>query len=358
MTLAGQRCTHDPEGLNAGVWPLPADQYITPIDSFFTRSHAAIPEIDPHTWRLEVSGLIDRPRSFSLEELTSTFRERDITATLVCAGLRRSEFLSLGPMPGEFPWGPEPISTGKWTGVPLQEVLEAVGAAEGARHVEFIGLDSVDRHGERFGFGGSIDMNKALSEEVLLATKLNGQPLPPAHGFPVRAVVPGWIGARSVKWLGRIVLRDDPSPNYFQSRAYRVQREINPTDPRDVSAGNAISSVPLNAVILEPISGQVVPAGRIPIRGWAMGRGGRALGVVEVSADGGHEWSQARIAAGGETWAWSLWEATIELSGGRHTIVVRATDVSGESQPPTVSSTWNVKGYNNNAWHRVTILAE
>ena len=89
---------------------------------------------------------------------------------------------------------------------------------------------------------------------MLLATKLNGRPLPPVHGFPVRAVVPGWIGARSVKWLGRIVLRTDPSPNYFQSRAYRVQREINPNDPRDVSAGSAISAVPLNAVILDPIS--------------------------------------------------------------------------------------------------------
>ncbi len=153
MTMAGQRCAHDPEGLNAGVWPVPADQYITPIDSFFTRSHAAIPEIDPHTWRLEVGGLVDRPRSFSLDELTSTFHERDVTATLVCAGLRRSEFLSLGPMPGEFPWGPEPISTGKWTGVPLKEVLQAVGTAEGAHHVEFIGLDTVERHGERFGFG-------------------------------------------------------------------------------------------------------------------------------------------------------------------------------------------------------------
>jgi len=109
MTMAGQRCAHDPDGLNTGAWPVPADQLITPTDSFFTRSHAPIPVVDASTWRLEVGGLVERPRSFSLEDLTRDFGERSVAATLVCAGLRRSEFLSLGPMPGEFPWGPEPV---------------------------------------------------------------------------------------------------------------------------------------------------------------------------------------------------------------------------------------------------------
>ncbi len=233
MKTAGPRLIHDADGLNTGVWPARCDHPVTPVDLFFTRSHAAVPRIDPRTWRLEVGGLVNRTTSFSLEELIRAFPRRHVTATLVCAGLRRNEFLRLGALPGELPWGPEPASTGGWTGLALGDLLQAVGVAERARYVEFLGLDQVERHGHEFGFGGSIDLTKALSAEVILATELNGAPLPPVHGFPLRAVVPGWIGARSVKWLGRITLLEEPSSNYFQSSAYRMQREINPLDPRD-----------------------------------------------------------------------------------------------------------------------------
>jgi sulfite oxidase len=357
MTPTSHRLVHDPEGLNTAVWPVGTDHLVTPVDRFFTRSHALTPEIDPATWRLEVGGLVDHPRSFSLEEL-GAFPRREVTATLVCAGLRRDEFLTLGPLPGELPWGPEAVSTGRWTGVGLRDVLASVGPADGACHVEFIGLDRVERLGQRFGFGGSIDLAKALSAEVVLASELNGAALPPAHGFPLRAVVPGWIGARSVKWLGRIRLSAEPSPNYFQSRAYRFQREIDPRDPRDITAGVALSAVPLNAVILQPTADQVVPTGPLTVRGWAMGSEGRRVSTVELSPNGGHDWVPARISVGGEVWTWSFWEGTLELAPGRHTLAVRATDCAGETQPSTLRATWNVKGYNNNAWHRVAVRAE
>src|SRR6476661_6637851 len=201
-----RRLVHDSEGLNTASWPLPPDQRITPIDHFFTRSHAAVPQIDGRTWRLEVGGLVKKPTSFSLDQLRRMFPQRRTTATLVCAGLRRNEFLSAGPLPGELPWGPEPASTGQWSGVLLRDLLDTVGVNDTSRHVEFVGLDRVERHGERFGFGGSIDLTKALDDDVLLATELNGMPLPAVHGFPLRVVVPGWIGARSVKWLGSITL--------------------------------------------------------------------------------------------------------------------------------------------------------
>lgn len=353
----GRRLIHDAEGLNTGVWPVRADRLVTPTDQFFTRSHAPIPRIDPAAWRLEVDGLVARPRSFTLGDLAGLAR-RSVTATLVCAGLRRDEFLSLGPLPGETSWGPEPISTGEWTGIPLRELLETVGVAAGAGYVEFVGLDQVERHGHRFGFGGSIDLAKALSDEVLLASELNGAPLPAAHGFPLRAVVAGWIGARSVKWLGRVTLTAEPSRNYFQNKAYRVQREINASDPRDVSAGVELSGVPLNAVIVDPTPAEVVPAGRVVVRGWAMGSEGRPPTAVEVSPNAGEDWVPARIHAGGAAWAWVLWEAAVDLSRGRHTLAVRATDDTGVMQPRTLNETWNVKGYGNNAWHRVAIHAE
>ncbi len=351
-----QRLIYGDDGLNTAAWPMPADLHVTPSHLFFTRSHAPVPLVDPRTWRLEVCGLVERPGRYSLNELKRVFPKREVTATLVCAGLRREELLALGPLPGELPWGPEPISSGSWSGISLGDVLHAAGLKEEARHVEFDGLDEVERQGVRAGFGGSIDLTKAISPEVLLATELNGGPLPPQHGFPIRAVVPGWIGARSVKWLGRIRVLDQPSSNYFQSKAYRLQRQIDPRDPRGVTAGVALTLTPLNSVILEPESDQEIAAGGVLVRGWAMGSGGLPVNTVEVSPDAGCTWSPARITREGDYWAWSLWEAELPLPRGRHVLAVRATDTSGTTQPANVGDTWNVKGYNNNAWHRVAIL--
>jgi sulfite oxidase len=358
MTRTHSRLVHDPQGLNTAIWPTPTRELITPVEQFFTRSHAPTPTIDARTFRLEITGLVGRQLTLGLDDLLQRYAAREVVSTMVCAGLRRSEFLTLGPLPGELPWGPEPVSTGRWTGVALRDLLRDVDLAPGARHVELIGLDCVERLGQRFGFGGSIDLDKAMSGEVLLATRLNGVPLPPDHGFPLRAVVPGWTGARSVKWLGRIVVAPEPSANYFQRMAYRVQRERNPADDRDVTGGTALSDVPLNSVIVLPESGAAVSAGIVRMQGWAMGAGGRAVASVEVSSDGGERWLPARVVAGGSTWAWALWEATVDLQPGSYTLAVRAADEAGARQPASLHDTWNVRGYNNNAWHRVTVHAQ
>jgi sulfite oxidase len=350
------RLVHDPEGLNSGTWAIPsAEGFITPVDQFFTRSHAPIPTVDPAAWRLHIDGLVDRPGSYSLDQLAQTFPAKTVAATLVCAGLRRLEFLAQGPLPGELPWGPEPASNGEWTGVDLGDLLRQAGVQAGAGHVELTGIDQVERHGHRFGFGGSVTLDKALDGDVILATHLNGAPLPPIHGFPVRALVPGWIGARSVKWLTRITVTEHPSDNYFQSKAYRVQKLPNPANPRDVSDGEAMSAVPINAVIVEPAAERRIPAGRVMVRGWAMGSEARPLASVEVSPNDGHAWVPARISVAGRKWTWSFWEAEFILEPGRHTLVVRATDTSGATQPAHLGDTWNVKGYGNNAWYRVTL---
>ncbi len=347
----------DAEGLNSGSWPVVTpEHFITPVERFFHRSHAPVPDIDPASYRLEVDGLVNRPCRLSLEDLRSRFPRHVVDATLVCAGLRRAEFLALGPLPGELPWGPEPISTGSWAGVSLADVLRTIEIGSEARYVEFIGLDQVEREGATFGFGGSIDLDKALSGDVLLATELNDEPLLPVHGFPLRALVPGWIGARSVKWLGRITLRAEPSNNYFQSKAYRTQRWLDPDRHRDVSAGDALGEVPLNAIIVVPTAGAEVRAGAVTVRGWAMGSSSRPLLSVEVSADGG-EWHEARINVLGTIWTWSFWEAVLPLRPGPHILAVRATDRAGITQPANLRDTWNVKGYANNAWHRVAIIA-
>lgn len=357
MHEADRRQLYDEHGLNTATWPeITADRLMTPVDQFFTRSHAPPAAVDPGTWRLEVQGLVDHSASWSLDDLAARFPRRELEATLVCAGLRRAELLTVAPLPGELPWGPDPASTGRWSGVRLADVLQAAGVSGRAGHVEFLGLDQVARDGREFGFGGSIDMQKALSDEVLLATHLNGRPLPPAHGFPLRAVVPGWIGARSVKWLGRITVLEGPSENYFQTRAYRIQRDVNRANPGDVTAGTAMGAVPLNAVILEPRPGAFVQAGAVRVRGWAIGSECRPLTAIEASADGLSDWVRAEIVAAGGAWTWTFWEAVVSLAPGTHELIARASDATG-SMPPTVHDTWNVKGYGNNAWYRVTITA-
>lgn len=358
MTTADARHSHGSDGLNSGVRHAGlSDGQVTPLEHFFTRSHAAPPTIDLAAWRLVVHGMVECPLSLSFAELQQ-FPRREVVATLLCAGLRRDELLAIAPLPGELPWGPEPISTGRWSGVSLRDVLQASGLASDAQHLEFTGLDAVERRGKRFGFGGSITREKALEPDVLVAFALNGQPLSPMHGFPVRTLVPGWIGARSVKWLGRITASAVPSENYFQTHAYRVQREPDAERPGDVTGGVALSEITLNSVILDPSPDQRVAAGEVVLRGWAIGTEACDITTVEYSADGGAQWHAATLDAVQDRWTWTRWQATVVLPAGRHTLMVRAFDASGATQPSELADVWNVKGYLNNAWHRVTIIAE
>lgn len=350
------RLVHDADGLNGAGHPAELARHAeTPLSQFFTRSHAPPPVIDAGAWRLEIDGLVRAPQSLTLEALRA-LPQRELPVTLLCAGLRRDELLHIAPLPGELPWGPEAASTGRWSGVSLADLLDAAGLDDDVRHVEFTGLDRVERHGTRFGFGGSIAVEKARDRDVLVALTLNGAPLTPTHGFPARTIVPGWIGARSVKWLGRITAARTPSTNYFQARAYRVLREPVPGSPMDVSTGTALSEVSLNAVILDPAPSQPQHPGAHVVRGWAIGAGGVPITAVEFSADDGATWQAVQLDAQRARWTWTRWVAEVTLAPGRHVLVVRARDESGASQPADVRDAWNVKGYSNNAWHRVPVV--
>jgi sulfite oxidase len=349
----------DAEGLNAGPpVALLAAHPITPASLFFSRSHAAIPTVDPAAYRLRVHGLVRHALEFTLEQLGERFPLSTGTATLVCAGLRRDELIATRPIPGELPWSADPISTGEWGGVSLAALLRAAGPLAEAQHVGFLGLDQVERHGHTFGFGGSVPLEKALGEENLLAMQLNGAPLPREHGYPVRGLIPGYIGARSVKWLTEIVLLREPSTNYFQAHAYRVLREPDPDDPRDVTRGEPLGSVALNSVIVTPGAGERLAAGTVDIVGWALAPSGRQVTRVELSGDGGLHWQPAALhPADRHGWAWCHWSSTLHLTPGAHTLVVRARDSAGGTQPPELREVWNAKGYANNAWHRVVVEA-
>jgi sulfite oxidase len=329
---------------------------VTPLELFFVRTHGAIPKIAREDYRLEIGGMVHRPLRLRLDDLQANFPIQEVTATLQCAGNRRDELSRVRPIPGEAPWGASALSTATWRGTPLAALLEAVGLLDGAEHVAFLGIDQVEKEGHRFGFGGSVPLWRALQADVLLAWEMNDEPLPPEHGFPLRSLVPGWIGARSVKWLGQITVQREPSDNWYQQRAYKVFPPHVDKDDADWSRGLMLGELSLNSVICDPADGAELRAGTVRLRGWAMAGGNRTVERVEVSANQGADWVVAELGEG-DAGAWRLWSAEVELMAGAHELVCRAWDSAAMTQPEDPTHLWNFKGYMNNAWHRVRVWA-
>jgi sulfite oxidase len=307
------------------------------------------------SYRLSVDGLVHKPLRLSVDELRAQFSEVVQEATLQCAGNRRRELMDVKPIPGELEWDVEAIGNAVWRGIRLSEVLQAAGLDDRARHVAFLGLDEVRQGGPAFGFGGSIPLEKALCPEVLLAYEMNGEPLPPLHGFPLRVVVPGYVGARSVKWLSRITVAAKPSGNYFQNYAYRLFPVQISAEEADWERGVPLGEFPVNAAILQPGNGDGVTAGPLTVRGYAVSS--RAIARVDVSLDGGDTWKTADLLGERSAWSWRLWELQSRLEPGTHHIAVRAWDAAGRTQPEDPATIWNFKGYANTAWHKITIHA-
>jgi sulfite oxidase len=328
--------------------------FVTPNELFFVRNHGSVPEVDPAAYRLRVNGLVKRSLSLTLEEIRQLPRVT-VTATLQCAGNRRQEMMDVAPIPHELPWGTEAISNAEWAGVQLRDLLAAAEPRRRAQYAAFTGLDEAERHGHRFHFGGSIPLAKAVGPEVLLAYEMNGEPLPPVHGAPLRVVVPGYIGARSVKWVSRIHLQETPSDNYFQAKAYRLFPASVDAGTVDWGSGLMLGESPVNSVICIPGDGETLPAGAVTVRGWAMVGGGREVARVDLSVDGGRSWTLASLDSSGDRWTWRQWEATLDLPAGSHEILCRAWDSAAQTQPENPAQVWNFKGYANNAWHRVRV---
>jgi sulfite oxidase len=329
---------------------------VTPQDYFFVRNHGPVPHVDMHRYRLSVTGQVQVPLALTLGELRAHFPASTVMATLQCAGHRRDELAAVGPIPGEIPWAAETIGNAIWRGVSLREVLLAAGVGPDVGHVAFLGLDAIHNGSEHFAFGGSIPIAKALNSEVLLAYEMNGEPLPPHHGFPLRVLVPGYIGARSVKWLASIVLQDTPSTNYYQARAYKLFLPHVQAECADWTQGQMLGALPLNSVIFRPSEGELLKAGPVSIQGYAVAGEGQQIERVELSSDGGATWTHATLLEQPQPWAWCFWEVTVPLDPGAHQLVVRAWDSSGCAQPADVRQVWNWKGYLNNAWHRVNVV--
>jgi sulfite oxidase len=331
------------------------EMFLTPQERFFVRNHGGIPEMAVQRYRLTVTGMVHTPLCLSLDELRAAFPVVTVMATLQCAGHRRKELAALQPIPGEIPWGADAMSTAIWCGIPLREVLVAAGMMAGAGHVAFLGLDMVERGDEKFGFGGSIPIEKATSPETLLAYQMNDEPLSLVHGFPLRIIVPGYIGARSVKWVTNIHVQEHSSSNYFQTHAYKRFPAHVQAESADWTKGHMLGELPLNAVICHPRDGERLAAGLICVEGYAIAGTGGHIERVELSVDEGATWVRASLLGPSSPWAWRFWEATLTLPVGTYQMAVRAWDSAGRTQPQDARQVWNWKGYLNNAWHRVQI---
>jgi DMSO/TMAO reductase YedYZ molybdopterin-dependent catalytic subunit len=306
------------------------DRFITSNKLFYVRNHFPIPLLDTKAWRLEVAGAVQRPLRLNLDEirgLPSVTR----TATLECAGNGR---VFLSPRVKGVQWELGAVSNAEWTGAPLAAVLEKAGVQPDAVEVLLEGADRGEPGNDPkppggMAFARSLPLAKAQKPEVLLAWAMNGQELPAAHGFPLRAVVGGWYGMASVKWLTRLVVLRQPFLGYWQTVDYATWGR---------TAGEptlqAITEMQVKASIARPAAGEVVPAGtdyRIHGAAWA---GEQEVAEVSVSTDRGRTWEAASLLGKPVPFAWRLWEHTWRKpAAGKWTVMARATDSRGRTQP-------------------------
>lgn len=329
--------------------PLEALRYpVTPAGLHYLLVHYDIPAVDPATFALTVEGRITRPLTFSLDDLRAR-PPVELEVTMECAGNGRA--LLDGPRPLSQPWLAEAIGTGAWTGTPLAPILSEAGLDDDAVEIVFTGLDRGVEGGETQLYERSLTVEDALRDEVLLAYGMNGGPLLPQHGFPLRLVVPGWYGMTHVKWLTRITVVDEPFTGYQQAHAYTFRRgEDDPGEPvtrivpRALMVPPGIASFPERERTLE-----AGPA-RLEGRAWS---GWAPVDTVEVSVDGGATWSEADLEAPRQRWAWRGWRFDWDATPGDHILCCRARDEAGNAQPDEAD--WNVGGYRNNGIQRVPV---
>ena len=331
---------------NCGM-PLEALRYdVTPAGLHYLLIHFDIPPGDAATWKLAIGGLLARPRDLSLREIRA-LPAKTLRVTLECAGNGRAQ---LSPRYPSMPWMKEGVSTAEWTGTPLRALLEAAGVSPAATQIVFHGTDrGVDR-GTEHNYARSLPVAEAMKDDVLLVYAMNGQPLLPQHGAPLRLVVPGWYGMASVKWLAGIEAVEQPFEGIQQTVSYHFRS-------RAGEQGTPCTHMRVNSLMLPPgmpdffTRSRIVDAGRVSLLGRAWSGGGAPISRVEVGVDGA--WRDARLAASVGPWAWRGWTFDWDAAPGECTLECRATDALGNVQPE--EPVWDVTGFGNHSTQRVPV---
>jgi DMSO/TMAO reductase YedYZ molybdopterin-dependent catalytic subunit len=328
--------------------PLEGLRYdVTPAGMHYLVIHFDIPAADEASWLVEVDGLVDRRLSLSMADLRARPAVTQ-SVTMECAGNGRA---LLSPRAASQPWLLEAVGNAAWTGTPLRPIVEEAGLQADAVELLFTGADHGIQGEVEQDYQWSFAIEDVAKDDVLLAYEVNGQPLPPQHGYPVRLLVPDWYGMCSVKWLTRITAVAEPFDG-FQLWAYQLRQ--NEDDP-----GARVTRKQPRALMVPPgfpdfpARHRYLDAGPCEIVGRAWSGWGH-VARVDVSADGGRTWSEAQLApAPASSSSWRAWSFAWDAEPGEHELLVRATDEAGNVQP--VDPPWNFHGFANNMAQRVPV---
>jgi DMSO/TMAO reductase YedYZ molybdopterin-dependent catalytic subunit len=320
---------------------------ITPAGNHYLLIHFDIPAVDVATWRLEIGGLVERRLELTLDDVRSR-PARTLAVTLECAGNGRA---LLAPRALSQPWLTEAVGTAEWTGTPLAPLLEEAGLRDGALEVVFTGLDRGIQGEVEQDYERALPLADALRGEVLLAYEMNGAPLLPQHGYPLRVIVPGWYGMTHVKWLRSITVIGEPFRGWQQEVSYRL-RQV------EEEQGSPVTRILPRSLLVPPgipvfaDRSRVLDAGLCLLQGRAWSGHGQIV-RVEVSHDGGETWDDAELESEAPEFAWRGWSFLWRAERGEHELCCRATDSAGNVQP--VAADWNLDGFCNNAVQRVPV---
>jgi DMSO/TMAO reductase YedYZ molybdopterin-dependent catalytic subunit len=331
---------------NSGILLEALRHDVTPAGLHYLLSHFDVPYVPQGQWQVEIAGKVERPGAIALEAV-KRLPSRTLRVTLECAGNGRA---TMSPRYPSMPWRYEAVGTAEWTGTPVRHVLEAAGLLRDASEIAFLGIDRGFDRGHEHVFGRSLERQVALAEDVLVVWAMNGAPLLPQHGYPLRLIVPGWYGMASVKWLARIEALTQPYDGFQQVSTY-LYRSVpeGPTTP--------VTHMRVKSLLVPPgvpdffTRRRMVAVGNLDVFGRAWSGAGVPIERVELGIDG--QWQDAVLEPPQGKYAWRGWHAHWRAQVGEHELACRATDASGQTQP--LEPRWDTGGFGNNAVQRVKV---
>jgi DMSO/TMAO reductase YedYZ molybdopterin-dependent catalytic subunit len=314
------------------------DSWITPVEHFYVRSHLPVPALDAAAWTLQIEGEVQTPLTLSMEDIRR-MPSASLTATLECAGNGRAFY---EPPVAGVQWAKGAVGTARWTGVRMADVLKRSGVRNTG---QFVVMNGADRAlGTMPDFVRQVPMAKAMHPDTLLAYEMNGEPLPPVHGFPLRVIVPGWEGAYAIKWLASLRVVDREFDGFWVASGYRYPtKRVSPgaaVDPKDMAP---LTGLVIKSLITKPLEGATVAPGKIDVAGFAWA-GETGIARVDVSVDNGASWQPAKLTGENARYTWRRFETQVDAAKPESFLIMsRATDTNGLTQPMTPP--WNPSGY-------------
>ena len=330
-----------------------AKHFYTPNEWFYIRNHLPAPDVSAEDYELDVAFDDGNEEiTFNLSDLKTKFEKVEMTSSIQCGGNRRAEMNEIKPIKGLM-WKGGAIGNAKWGGVRLSDILKDYNLT-GIKHVQFEGYDEGS---DGSPYGASIPIEKAMSGNVLLAYEMNDEILPRDHGYPIRVVATGIVGARNVKWLKRIVLSEEESHSHWQRSDYKGFNPSVDWSNVDFTKSPSVQNMPVTSVICS----SKIDNGQLILNGYAWAGGGNRIIRIDLTTDKGENWFEGTLNEQTDDpepkhFGWSLWSASVPISEQKEIEVwCKAVDSNYNSQPESFKNIWNLRGINSNAYHRIKV---